>query len=182
MNGISSRRRSNGDSEVRYFSRKIEATSSCTSALIRSKRRRNVRRIRELPLAGVVRPNMSMNTAANTTATKPKTVVVFMSAAALAPIVGQRENAHRQIDAADGSALMERRHDTGGIEATEDVALCVDAGTAKREYLRHGDDLALHTADLLNTDQSAATVVAALHLNDDVDRRSYLRTHCTDRK
>src|ERR1700722_5834020 len=131
MNGISSSRRSNGVSEVKYFSRKIEATSSCDSALIRSKRRRSVRRMRELPLADDVSPSIKRNTAANTTTRNPITAVAFIVSPDLASIVRQGEHAHRQVDAANRHTLVERGHNARRLQPTQNVSFGIDAGTAE---------------------------------------------------
>src|SRR5260370_1038967 len=170
MNGISSSRRSKGVSDVRYFSRNIEATSSCDSALMRSKRRCSVRRTRELPLAEFVTPSNNMNTAANTTTRNPMTGIACMLPPALASVVRQREHAHGQIDAANRHTLVERRHDARSLQPAQNGAFCLDPGTAESEYLRHGHDIALHTTDFLNTDHATFSIVPALHPNDDIDR------------
>src|ERR1700730_12324932 len=138
MNGISSRRRSSGVSEVKYFSRKIEARSSWVSALIRSKRRRSVRRMRESLLADVVSPSINRNTAANTTTRNPITTVAFMVSPGLASI-GQSEHAHGQTDAPKGNTLVECRYHASGSKATQNISFGIDAGTAESENLRHGD-------------------------------------------
>src|SRR5450631_913203 len=92
------------------------------------------------------------------------------------------EHAHGQIDAAYANALMERRNDAGRFDSPPDGAVGVHAETAEREYFRHGDDVPLHAADFLDSVDAAVTIVAALHLNDDIDRGRDLRPHGADGK
>src|SRR5882757_4766224 len=126
---------------------------------------------------------MSRNTAANTTTTKSITDVSCMCySRVLSPTVRQGEGTDWQFDTADGNALIERRHNPGRFELSEDVAVFVHPRASKREDLRHRDDVAFHAGDFLNADNASATVLATLNLDHDVDCGGNLRTQRPNRK
>src|SRR5688572_8892153 len=180
MCGLSSKRRARGDSSRRYFWRSSEeASRSASTASICSSLLRSSRRVRASdPKAGTINTCDSRNTAPPSNTKKTRVPPVIGNS--LSPARGQREQRHRQVEAAPRQPLLERRHDARRPQLALDVSGGVDAAAFEREDLRHRDDVAFHAVDLLEADQSAAAVLVARDLDDDVDGRRHLRAQRLD--
>src|SRR5690349_13944598 len=83
-------------------------------------------------------------------------------------LVGEAEEARRQVDAHDLELLDELRPDPGRLEASLDLALD-DAGLLEDEHVLHDDDVAFHALDLGDVHDLPGPVLEAALLDDEVD-------------
>src|SRR4051812_20871367 len=84
-------------------------------------------------------------------------------------LVGEAEDAVREMDAHRLELLDELRPDAGGLQAALDLAVD-DAGLLENEHVLHDDGVALHPLYLRDVHDLARAILEAGLVDDQVDR------------